>query len=61
MKKNYRTKILFFGNIFVNDKEKFIHMKDSFESIFDKNLFSNAIINIRGKFAKKSLFANTKV
>ena len=55
MKNNIKTEILFFGNIFVNDEEKFIHMRDSFESIFDENLFSTAIINVRGKLAKKSL------
>ena len=50
-----KPKILFFGNIYINDREKFVYMKDSFESIYDGNLFSSCVINVRGKYAKQSL------
>jgi hypothetical protein len=50
-----KNKILFFGNIYVNSRENFLRMKDSFDSIYKKKIFCNYILNIRGKFANQSI------
>ena len=50
-----KNKILFFGNIYVNSKENFLRMKDSFDGIYKKKIFCSYILNIRGKFADQSI------
>lgn len=50
-----RSKIIFFGNIYVDSKENFLRMKDSFDSIYKKKLFDKYVINIRGKFTNQSV------
>jgi hypothetical protein len=50
-----KNKIVFFGNIFVDNFENYLRMKDSFNSIYDNKIFFDYIINIRGKYATKSI------
>ena len=45
--------VIFFGNIYINNEESFLRMKDSFNS-FNNFLFSEIIINIRGSFKIKA-------
>ncbi len=50
-----KNKIIFFGNIFVDNFENYLRMKDSFNSIYDNKIFFDYIINIRGKYSAKSI------
>lgn len=53
-------KTLFFGNIFVNSKENYLRMRDSFEKI-DNSLFSNFVLNIRGEYKNNAIqYFNSK-
>ena len=45
--------MLFFGNIFVNDYEQLLRMKDSFNS-FSLKYFEEIIINIRGDYKNQA-------
>ena len=54
-------KISVFANFYINDYERFLRMKDSFLS-FNKAKIDMWVINVRGKFSKKSIdFFNTKL
>lgn len=54
-------KISVFANFYINDYERFLRMKDSFLS-FNKAKIDMWVINVRGKFSKKSIeFLNTKL
>jgi hypothetical protein len=50
-----KNKIVFFGNIFVDNFENYLRMKDSFNSIYDNKIFFDYIINIRGKYSAESI------
>ena len=49
-----KNKIVFFGNIFVDNFENYLRMKDSL-TVFTIIKFFDYIINIRGKYSAKSI------